>query len=264
MTGPSRLRQFQLRNSEHYYNLVFALMGRTLSMFNFGYAPVSDDVRADKIAAAEPYQAEMYAQVWRMAGVSLAGKSDALVVEVSSGLGGGLSFLRRLSGARVIGLERARTGRWAARRRGLEVRAFSAPQLDLRDGEADVIISVEAAHNYFTAEFAAEIERALRPGGVVVIADCPLGKTTRVERLVRTLLEGAGLRVAQYRHITENVCAAMAEDTPRKLRHFRWLPRPVRGMLMEALGCVPSDKFDSFIDGRRGYYLVRAEKRLVG
>lgn len=260
MKSPSWLRRMQLRYAGTYYNFVFAVAGRGLSMFNFGYAPISAMVEADAEAAKEPYQAELYAQVWCNAGLDQTAAKNALVVEISSGMGGGLAFVQRLSGARVIGLERSSSGRRAGVRRGLEVRDFEAPILDLHDGSVDVILNIEAAHNYFTPEFAQVIARVLRPGGVLTMADCPLGKFESVTGKVEGMLVEAGLRVERIENVTQNAIDAMRADTPRKMRFIRWCPKALRLTLMEALGCEPSNKLDSFIDGSRGYYLLRAIK----
>lgn len=263
-TSPSMLRRLQLRFGRGYYELVFALASRNVSMFNYGAAPVAPEVNADPVAMAEPYQATLYAEVWRAAveygAANQPDNAQAKVFEVSAGMGGGLAFLGRLSGAKMTALERSAAGRRSARGRGLATRPFEAPVLQIADGEADVIISVEAAHNYFSAPFAAELARALRPGGVLVITDCPLTPFASQEATVKPALEAAGLKVVRFDDITARSVTAIQADTPRKMANLKWMPAPIRRMMMEALGCDPSEKFASLAEGRRGYYLAAAVK----
>ena len=263
-TSPSALRRLQLRFGRAYYELVFAFASRNVSMFNYGVAPIAAEVSDDLIAAREPYQATLYAEVWRAAVDLGAGQraEDApmQVFEVSAGMGGGLAFLGRLSGAQMTALERSAAGRRSARKRGLATRPFEAPTLEIADGEADVIISVEAAHNYFSDAFAAELARALRPGGVLVMTDCPLTPFESQKATIEPALEAAGLSVQRFEDITERSVAAIRADTPRKMARLWWMPAPIRRMMMEALGCDPSEKFASLAEGRRGYYFLSAIK----
>ena len=102
--------------------------------------------------------------------------------------------------------------------------------------------------------------RCLKPGGTLVMADCPLAPITEQREVIAGTLTRAGFQVELFEDITPNIIAACQQDTPRKMRLIRWLPGQLRRELMDALGCDPSPKLNSFLSGARGYFLLRAVK----
>jgi ubiquinone/menaquinone biosynthesis C-methylase UbiE len=98
-----------------------------------------------------------------------AGKS---VLEVGCGNGKGLNFLSRVvDGPTLIGLDIAEDAIDQATvdlSRGAELRFVhgDAEDLPFGDGELDVVVNVESAHNYPSpAKFLTEVSRVLKPGG---------------------------------------------------------------------------------------------------
>ena len=142
------------------------------------------------------------------------------------------------------------------------MRSLVPPKLLLPDDSADILISVEAANNYFSSAFAAEIFRCLKSGGVLVMADCPLAPF-EVQRLnISATLEVAGLKVENFNNITSSVVESCRQGTPRKMALIGWMPQWIRREFLDMLCCDPSPKLDSFLEGRRAYYLLRAVKHV--
>jgi hypothetical protein len=103
------LRRFHLALSRLHYELMFMVPWGTWKCSNYGYAPVSPEVFDDPVGRHEPYQIELYNQVRKRIPEGLT--ADSLLCEVSFGRGGGLSFLKRSLGVRVVGLDRSFFGR---------------------------------------------------------------------------------------------------------------------------------------------------------
>ena len=142
-----------------YYEIVYWLLTPSnINTMNYGYAPVSEDLRRHHPDPSQGFQYELYWQTLKQLDISLA--SDQVHCEISCGRGGGLAFLRNLTEAEFIGLETS----WAARRYAkkyfnIATQPATAPILPLKSASIDVFISIEAAHNYHNDTFVAEIKR---------------------------------------------------------------------------------------------------------
>lgn len=108
---------------------------------------------------------------------TLGGLRGKDVLEVSSGHGGGASWLTRtFRPRRYVGLDLNPAAIAFCRRRhvvpGLEFVRGDAERLPFADETFDVVINVEASHCYPSfGRFLAEVARVLRPGGALLYAD---------------------------------------------------------------------------------------------
>lgn len=148
--------------------------------------------------------------------VDLEGKE---VLEVSCGHGGGASYLMRtFHPAAYTGVDINSAGIDFCKRRhdlpGLSFRYGDAHELPFPDQAFDVLINIEAAHNYVDFErFLSEAMRVLRPNGYFLYADhcwrpdIPAWEAT---------LAAAPMRLVSQRDINEEVLRALRADTPRR------------------------------------------------
>ena len=244
-----------------YYDLVFGLarFERRLSCFNYGYAHL--DAEGAYEDAEECFQLELYRQVALAAGAErIAGGT---LLEISSGLGGGLAFLQRRFRPRLgIGVEKALPAVIASRRRfGLVVVEGDATDLRLPDAAFDVVLNVEASHVYFGPAFLGEVARVLRPGGVFVLADSRRKPPDVVAPFLRKHLGRAGLTLTSLRDITANVALSSTLDDPRRERILRRLPPPLRGMVRTMLGGVTTEPYRRLQARETTYFIAVAERR---
>jgi len=246
---------------DYYYSLIFALarFEPRLSCFNYGYAHLADQGTYED--APEKYQLEMYRQVALAAGPQRI--EDACLLEISSGLGGGLAFLARSFSPRLaLGLERAMPAVIASRRR-FEIAVIEGDARDLRlpDNAFDVIINIEASHAYFGPVFLSEVARVLRSGGIFAIADSRPMPVDDMKRYMNEHLEPVGLVMTSFRDITANVALSNERDDLRREEILKRLPRFLRGFPRALLGGVTTENYRLLKAGVKTYFIATFEKR---
>ena len=254
-----KLQAYFHSNTALRYFVIYASPGWSgVSTLNYGYAPVSEEVLGDPVARGQAFQIELYRQVLLAIAPPL-GPGQCLC-EVSCGRGGGLAFIARRTGASCIGLEKSWPARRYARRRlGLDVRESVAPALPLAFASVDAFISVEAFHNYAADAFLREIDRCLRPGGRLVIADRRRAPLKDSRQALASLFERNGFRIETFRDIMPNVLDALRRDHERKERLLRLASKtPFYGELREMFACVGSNRYKVFETGEWSYFLLSA------
>jgi ubiquinone/menaquinone biosynthesis C-methylase UbiE len=118
------------------------------------------------------YGEELYYSALRRLPVDIHDYAGRSVLEVGCGMGEGLNFLSRITGARqLVGLDRSTLAIERARAKlsrdpQLRYTEGDAENLPFNDGEFDVIINIESSHNYPNlGRFFDEVARVLKPGG---------------------------------------------------------------------------------------------------
>lgn len=246
-----------------YYEIVYgACAPGNVSCMNYGYAPVTEANRPHFPHEGEGLQYELYWQTFSQLPRPL--RPDQLLCEVSCGRGGGLAFLRQYTAARITGLERSAFARRHARGLGLDVRPATAPLLPLKSASVDVFLSVEAAHNYHSDAFVAELSRCLKPGGLVLLADMNLGADAHVRDAIGRRYARQGLAVRRWRDIRPNVLEALRLDEERKQAFLRRIPAPFRPEAAAYMGLLGSHKHLEMERDERAYFIMLAEKAEPG
>jgi SAM-dependent methyltransferase len=261
MPVPRWLKNLFHRNISLRYFMIYSAPGWSdISTLNYGYAPASREVLDDPIGRNQPFQIELYRQVFLALGAPLS--PGQRLCEVACGRGGGLAFIAGRTRAHCIGLEKSWPARRHARKRfGLDARQTVAPGLPLERESVDAFISVEAFHGYENDEFLREVARCLKPGGSIVIADCRVGRLAASRDRLAALFGRNGFKVAAFRDIMPNVLDALREDHDRKMARLRPFSGTfVSDELREMFACADSDKFRAFARGDWSYYLLTAVK----
>jgi SAM-dependent methyltransferase len=206
------------------------------TFMNYGYA--DDTMTLPKLKAAdwdERYAAYLYHRV-----ASRADLKDRDVLEVSSGRGGGASYVKRYLGPRwVVGLDIAASAVAFCRRvhkvEGLEFQQGDAEHLPFADRSFDAVINVEASFCYPSIDrFYAEVRRVLRPGGHFLYADLRWD-----EELLEfdRALAASGLEMIERSEITQNVAAALELDSDRRrTTNARHCPRLLQSLFDKFIG----------------------------
>lgn len=226
----------RLRGGLLYWLAALFLRDTPIVFMNYGYAPSGEEGPA---LLPEDTQDRLAIQLYhRLTGeVDLRGRD---VLEVSSGRGGGASYLMRYFEPRsMVGVDRSRKLVEFCRRRhrmaGLQFAAGDAEALDHDPESFDVAVNVEASHCYGQMErFLRAVWDVVRPGGSLLWTDFrPASKSAAL----RSEFRDAGWQTEAEEDITDNVLRAMS------MEHHRWhrlieerVPAPLRGAFRETAG----------------------------
>jgi SAM-dependent methyltransferase len=239
---------------------------------NYGYAPL-DGTSTTVTPGEDEFGLQLYLAV--ASGVELRGRD---VLEVSCGRGGGTALVFDRFGPRsMTGLDLAARAIARCRKRyerpGLRFLAGDAERLPFVGGSFDAVLNVEASHCYSdTGRFLREVERVLRPGGVLLLADfrhtvLPPGAEDALVRqedvhTLRRQLGDAGFEILQEEDITDNVVRALQLDTPlRRARIERRVPRRLRPQALAFAAIEGSAMYEAFAERRWTYLRLVARKR---
>jgi ubiquinone/menaquinone biosynthesis C-methylase UbiE len=137
----------------------------------------------------------------------------------------------------------------------------SRPEFDFREGDAealpladasfDVVVNVEASHNYPRPEaFFSEVRRVLRPGGWFLYTDfLPPASFARHAGL----LEDSGFECLRDVDITSNV--VRSSDAIAGMRTKTYRDEEEREYMLDFLAAPGSETYQAFVDGRLQYRL---------
>jgi SAM-dependent methyltransferase len=192
------------------------------------------------------------------------------VLEVGCGMGEGLNFLSRVTGARrMVGLDLSRKAVDRANSSLSRLDALSymhgdAENLPFEDGEFDVIINVESSHNYPNlGRFIDEVARVLKPGGYFSQVDCfPARRLTEFHRIKAA---NTGLDWLQERDISENVRAAirrrMARDSFAQ-RAWEEKKKRIPSDIRRSIGPGGARRYGAYFVGYQGPVLYRLSNKV--
>jgi SAM-dependent methyltransferase len=236
--------------------------GDLVSTMNYGYAR-GEQSTPEVDARSDRFGLQLYEAV--VGEVELSGRD---VLEVGCGRGGGASFIfERFTPRLLIGLDLAaaavRRCRSRHARPGLEFVAGRADELPFPDASFDVILSVESSHCYPNVpRFLAEVRRALRPDGLLVLADfrrtdatpSSTDGATQDLQSFRAQIADAGFRVVEEDDITSNVVRALDLNTPAmRARIERRVPRFLQHHALQFAAVSGTPIYRDFADGRLPY-----------
>lgn len=224
-----------------------------LRFMNYGFLPSeSERIPLSPEDESERVSIQLYDRV--LGKIPLDG---ALVLEISSGRGGGADYLRRTRNVRrVIALDRTQSALVHAARRyapdRLSFAAGDALAIPLADGTVDAVINVEASHCYPDfPRFISEVHRVLRPGGHFLYAD--FRRDTKLDAWF-TQLQSCGLRETEREDLTPGVVASLTScDTVRSDLIRSVAPRLLRNAFNQFAGTKRSIIFRAFENGKAKY-----------
>jgi SAM-dependent methyltransferase len=233
------------------------------TFMNYGYQPTDAALpRLDLLEADEPdrYSIQLYHRVATNAG-TIEGKD---VLEVGSGRGGGASYVNRyLKPRKIVGADFSKHAIDLANARlggnGLTYVEGDAEKLPFDAGSFDVVLNVESSHCYPSRpRFFAEVNRVLRPGGVLSLVDMFLDDELAA---MPGQLTGAGLTVDSIEDVSPGVVEGLRLDGPhREALISQNAPKALAPVVKSFAGTEGSDVFASLQNGRLKYVLFKASK----
>ncbi len=182
---------------------------------NYGFVPDNEEkLPLEEGDEVDRYCIQLYHYVASQ--VDVRGRD---VLEVSSGRGGGASYIRRyLQPRSMTGVDFSGNAVEFCRRchsvEGLSFQVGDAEDLAFEDASFDAVVNVEASHCYGSMEsFLEEVARVLRPGGHFLYADF---RHREAIGALRRQLADCPLQLLEDRDITDNVLQALRIDSSRK------------------------------------------------
>ncbi len=106
------------------------------------------------------------------------------------------------------------------------------------------------------------VARILRPGGALSIAEFRKAKPRGAARRLDELAQGAGLRLADFRDLTERARNSVLAQAPSRGARLNRIPPPFRSWARELSAVEGSTRYEEWMSGKRCYYLARLEKPL--
>ncbi|GGE76589.1 class I SAM-dependent methyltransferase [Stappia taiwanensis] len=260
-------KAWQHRFQEAIYVLLYRVSpARKQNFFNSGYAPALAELEAMPPFDREPLQATLYDVVLRQLVDDIPG-ARGTILDIGCGLGGGIRLASvRYPESKVTGVDINATAVKVCRKRmkdlsNVTVTLGNGRALPLPDAAFDFIFSVGAASYISLPEFLQEASRVLKPGGTLSFS---VGYTDAQFEQHRQMVENqarkAGLTLRRAVDITENVFAAIAEDTPRRQALIDRVPWPFRGYALNWADMPGTPRYQEYADGRRLDYAVVCTK----
>ncbi len=222
-----------------------------IRMINNGLRPVSAE-------GPEAEQRETYRTL--VAFASERGTTGECL-EIGAGFGDGLPIIQAAGDWQVSGLDGSRLAAFAARRHGHDLRFADITRMPIADDSVDHILGVECVVCLDHPEAGLkDIARILRPGGALSIAEFRKAKPHGAERRLGELATGAGLRLSEFRDLTDRARDSVLAQAAVRGARLNRIPPPFRKWAKELSAVEGSTRYDEWMTGKRCYYLARLEK----
>jgi ubiquinone/menaquinone biosynthesis C-methylase UbiE len=247
------------------YEAISFLYGESQSwrLMNYGYAPLTGGPALELDPQDEPDRFSLQLYHFVASAGDLEGKD---LLEVSSGRGGGASFVhRRFRPKSTTGIDFSRRAIAYCRK------TYSLPELTFRLGNSaaipfgnesfDAVMNVEASHCYTDRKrFFEEVHRVLRGGGTFLYTDV---LQDHEYAPVPSLLGEIGFEIRDERPINAEVMRALELDNAsRRTLIEREVARPLRKMARHLNATTDSYGYHKLQTGRSRYFRIVAVKRM--
>lgn len=179
------------------------------------------------------------------------------VLEASCGHGGGANYLvRTFEPKSYTGLDYNAEGIAYCQAKhklpGLKFVHGNAEDLPFPDGSFDVVVNVEASHNYPTfTKFLDEVARVLRPGGQLLFADMRFREDIPEWE---SDLSNSPLRITSERVINEDVMRGLEKNAERGMALIRrHLPKFMHNFARDFAAVPGSRSYNNLENGKMSY-----------
>lgn len=225
-----------------------------LSAFNVGHAPARAEILANEHFRHQATNIEVYAGLVDLVRSRVVLDAGSRVVEIGCGRGAGLAYLAGQVPGRVAGVDNALAAVMMARRNGLKAFWRDGGHLPGADGTLDAVLAVETVMIFGLADrVLPEARRALKPGGVLALAEFRLGRFADAQRDIDALARAHGFTVVALVDRTEGACRAVMEDEPRRRAVYDRLPAFAQREMADTLSLAGTPRYASWVQGRRCY-----------
>jgi ubiquinone/menaquinone biosynthesis C-methylase UbiE len=229
-----------------------------LRFFNLGVAPVDSGIVSTLPFPDEQHQAQVYVEAIKAFRRHSANLAPNRVLEVSTGLGGGLLVLSHcFPAASIFGLDYARASIRRSRRTlpDAALTVADAQAAPFKDSSFALIVNVESFHAVDAGRFFSEARRFLTADGLLIIIDFRKAPAARLQHWVTEQAEAAGMIVVEFLDLTRNAIASARSDAPRRNRLLKRIPLPFKKLANEMTAGEGSDLLKQYLAGEKTYFL---------
>lgn len=235
-----------------------------LRFFNLGVAPVDTDIVSTLPVQDEQHQAQVYVEAIKTFARHSSNPAPARILEVSTGLGGGLLVLsHRFPAAEIFGLDYAQAAIRRSRRTlpGAILVVADAQAAPFSDRSFPLIVNVESFHALNAVTFLTEAKRLLSDDGLLVLIDFRKAPVEPLRHWLGEQADAAGMTIVEFIDLTRNAIASARADTPRRDRLLKRIPPPFRKLAHEMTAGEGSDLLQQYLNGEKTYFLCALKKR---
>ncbi|MDP1701752.1 MAG: methyltransferase domain-containing protein [Aestuariivirga sp.] len=229
---------------------------------NHGFAdPETEGPQLPDALETQRYPIQLYHHICRQADLS---SKD--VLEVSSGLGGGVGWIAACLNPRsVTGLDIAADAVKACRARNKDARVRfetgDAQAMPFADGSFDALVNVESSLNYPDfAAFLKEAVRLLRPGGYFMFADY---RSAKGYVRMKEALEQLKWRIVLAEDISPSIVRGLVHTRAKNRTYIqRHIPRFLQSTALQfaRLNTDADDEAVAFASGKKRYLAMVLQK----
>lgn len=262
--GPRWLNERRLALNKNFrrffYNRIYygKWLTRGLYFFNLGVTPIDSEIASWSTVEKEKHQAQVYFEAikayLRHASIAL----PETVLEVSTGLGGGLLLLSRFfPEAKIFGLDYS-TSSIQRSKKTLDSALLTVADAHFppyRNNSFNLIINVESLHALKTQSFFLEARRILARDGLLVIVDFRMVPTDHLYPWLKAQALEAGLELVEYLDMTQNAIQSSREDTERRRLLISRVPMFFRNLVNEMTAGEGSVLRQQYESGAKTYFL---------
>lgn len=235
-----------------------------LRFFNRGVAPVDVASLAALNITTEQHQAQVYLEaVSAFSRNTVLGQPQRLL-EVSTGLGGGLHILsQRFPITQIVGLDYSP----AAIRRSRRVMPTAmlmvadAHATSFHEASFPLIVNIESLHALNALMFLHEMRRILSADGLLVIVDFHREPTMATREWLGVQARESELEVIEFQDLTQHAIASARTDAARRDNFLKRVPFPFKDIAYEMTAGEGSDLLRQYVSGEKTYFLCVLKKR---
>jgi len=249
--------QFSPSSKKWFWRFWYNVFARKSHQHSFRFMNYGYDEDGFHPAMSEAYDNERYSVQLYHHTATQVGLSNASLLEVGSGRGGGASYIQTcLNTKTVTGLDVSSDAV------DLCVASFDEPGLSFVRGDSenlpfednvfDVVLNVESSHCYGNIDiFLFEVVRVLKRTGSFLW--CDFRTVSEMEKLFQAF-SSAGFFIEKEKDITPNIMRALNILTPQRKNQINtYVPSLFRGVFESYAGIKGGSVNDAFLSGKLIY-----------
>jgi ubiquinone/menaquinone biosynthesis C-methylase UbiE len=264
LCGLGWLNACRLALNKHFrrflYNKIYYgnRLTRGLNFFNLGVSPIDPELAVFDEFSGEQHQAQVYFEAVKCFRRHALKQHPERVLEVSTGLGGGLLVLSKFfPDSEIFGLDYSITS-IARSRRVLATSSLVVADAQLppfRNGSFGFIVNVESFHALRVNDFLREARRILLPDGLIVIVDFRMGTANDLRCWLAAQASAVNLDLIEFSDLTNNAIQSCQDDQVRRNLLAARLPFFLRGIVNEMTAGEGADLRNQYETGAKTYFM---------